>query len=67
MKLNGLGFTLPSESVQPALDAFANELTDSYPLGIHADSVQVTNSGVVGHFSTHNASIPQDNPCFANL
>jgi LmeA-like phospholipid-binding len=67
VNLNGLGFTLPSESVQPALDAFANELTNSYPLGIHADSVQVTDSGVVGHFSTRNASIPQDNPCFANL
>ena len=67
VNLNGLGFTLPSESVQPALDAFANELTNSYPLGIHADSVQVTDSGVVGHFSTRNVSIPQGNPCFANL
>ena len=67
VNLNGLGFTLPSESVQPALDAFANELTNSYPLAIHADSVQVTDSGVVGHFSTRNASIPQDNPCFGNL
>jgi DUF2993 family protein len=67
VNLTGLGFTLPSESVQPALDAFANELTNSYPLGIHADSVQVTDSGVVGHFSTRNASIPLDNPCFANL
>ncbi len=67
INLNGLGLTLPSESVQPALDAFANELTNSYPLGIHPDSVQVTDSGVVGHFSTRNASIPQDNRCFANL
>jgi hypothetical protein len=67
VNLNGLGVTLPSESVQPALDAFAKELTNSYPLGIHADSVQVTDSGVVGHFSTRNASIPPDNPCFAKL
>ncbi|OBF81228.1 hypothetical protein A5791_06195 [Mycobacterium sp. 852002-51163_SCH5372311] len=67
VSLSGLGFTLPSESVQPALDAFANELTDNYPLGIHADSVQVTDSGVVGHYSTHNASIPRDDACFANL
>jgi hypothetical protein len=67
VNLNGLGFTLPGESVQPALDAFANELTGSYPLGIHADSVQVTDSGVVGHFSTRNVSIPHDDPCFANL
>jgi hypothetical protein len=67
VNLSGLGFTLPGESVQPALDAFTNELTNSYPLGIHADSVQVTDSGVVGHFSTRNASIPRDNLCFANL
>lgn len=69
VNLTGLGFTLPSESVQPALDAFTNELTNNYPLGIHADSVQVTNDGVVGHFSTQNASIPQgsQNPCFATL
>jgi len=67
VSLNGLGLTLPSESVQPALDAFASELTDNYPLGIHADSVQVTDNGVVGHFSARNASIPQGNPCFANL
>jgi LmeA-like phospholipid-binding len=69
VSLTGLGFTLPSESVQPALDAFTNELTNNYPLGIHADTVQVTNSGVVGHFSTQNAAIPQgnQNPCFANL
>jgi LmeA-like phospholipid-binding len=69
VSLTGLGFTLPSESVQPALDAFTNELTNNYPLGIHADSVQVTNDGVVGHFSTQNASIPPGNqdPCFANL
>jgi len=56
---NGLGFTLHSETVQPALDALASELADIPPLGIHADSVQVTNDGVVGHFSTRNVSIPQ--------
>jgi hypothetical protein len=69
VSLTGLGFTLPSESVQPALDAFTNQLTNDYPLGIHADSVQVTNDGVVGHFSTQNASIPpaSQNPCFGNL
>jgi hypothetical protein len=68
-ELTGLGFTLPQETVQPALDAFSKQLTDNYPLGIHADSVQVTDSGVVGQFSTQNASIPKDNqdPCFAGL
>ncbi len=67
VNLHGLGLTLPSEAVQPALDAFSNELTNSYPLGIHPDSVQVTDSGVVAHFSTRSASIPQDNRCFGNL
>jgi hypothetical protein len=69
VQLGGLGFTLPSEIVQPALDAFTTQLTQNYPLGIHADSVQVTDTGVVSHFSTRNASIPQSstNACFANL
>ncbi len=68
-QLTGLGFTLPQESVQPALDAFTSQLTTNYPLGIHADSVQVTDSGVVSQFSTQNASIPKGttDPCFAGL
>ena len=68
-QLTGLGFTLPRETVQPALDAFTSQLTTNYPLGIHADSVQVTDSGVVSQFSTQNASIPKgnDDPCFAGL
>jgi LmeA-like phospholipid-binding len=68
-ELTGLGFTLPRETVQPALDAFTSTLTKNYPLGIHADSVQVTDGGVVSQFSTQNASIPKGNqdPCFAGL
>jgi hypothetical protein len=68
-ELTGLGFTLPRETVQPALDAFTSQLTTNYPLGIHADSVQVTDTGVVSQFSTQNASIPKDqqDPCFAGL
>jgi hypothetical protein len=67
---NALGFTLPKESVQSALDTFTANLTKNYPLGIHADSVQVTPAGVVSHFSTQNATIPAGNdndPCFANI
>ena len=69
VQLTGLGFTLPSESVQPALDVFTNELANNFPLGIHPDSVQVTETGVTGRFSTRDATIPQGNqdPCFANL
>jgi hypothetical protein len=67
---NALGFTLPKESVQSTLDDFTSNVTKNYPLGIHADSVQVTDTGVTTHFSTRNASIPNDNttdPCFAHL
>jgi hypothetical protein len=67
---NALGFTMPKESVQSTLDEFTSNQTKNYPLGIHADSVQVTSSGVTSHFSTQNASIPTGNdndPCFANI
>jgi hypothetical protein len=67
---NALGFTMPRESVQSTLDAYTAKLTADYPLGIHADSVQVTSTGVTSHFSTQNAAIPtgdNNDPCFANL
>ncbi len=69
---NALGFTMPKESVQSTLDDFTSNLTQNYPLGIHADSVQVTDTGVVSKFSTRNASIPagsgnNNDPCFANI
>ncbi|KKC05638.1 DUF2993 domain-containing protein, partial [Mycobacterium nebraskense] len=70
VSFNALGFTMPKESVQSTLDDFTSNFTKNYPLGIHADSVQVTSSGVTSHFSTQNASIPTGNnndPCFANL
>jgi hypothetical protein len=67
---NALGFTLPRESVQSTLDTYTQKLTGNYPLGIHADSVQVTDTGVTSHFSTRNATIPagdNNDSCFANL
>ncbi len=69
VSFTGAGFTLPRESVQSTLDTFTSKLTKQFPLGIHADSVQVTDNSVVGQFSTRNAAIPQDqsDPCFANL
>lgn len=69
VNLSGLGFTLPRETVQPALDAFSTQLTNNYPLGIKADDVTVTDTGVTARFSTKNASIPagETDPCFANL
>lgn len=70
--LTGLGFVLPRESVQPALDAFLKQMTENYPLGIKADSVEVTDSGVVAKFFTRNATMPastgqNSDPCFAGL
>ena len=69
VNLNGLGFTLPREMVQPALDTFSATLTKGYPLGVKADDVKVSDTGVTAHFSTRNAQIPAGNtdPCFAGL
>jgi hypothetical protein len=69
VSLTGLGFMLPKESVQPALDAFMSTLTKNLPMGIHADSVAVTDSGVTAKFITRNATIPngQQDPCFAGV
>jgi len=60
---------LPKGAVQTALNGLTKKLNDNYPLGIHADSVKVTDTGVVGNFSSQNASIPKEdaNPCFARL
>lgn len=60
---------LAKDTVQTALDGLTAKLNAQYPLGIHADSVAVTATGVVGKFSTQNASIPQGdaNACFARL
>lgn len=69
VKVTALGTTVPHETAQAALDAFSSSLINDYPLGIHADSVQVTNDGVNAHFSTRNASMPpgETDPCFAKL
>lgn len=68
-ELTGLGFTLPREAVQPALDVFTGRLTQNYPMDIKADSVTVTDTGVESRFSTQNADIPkgEQDPCFAGL
>jgi hypothetical protein len=64
-----VGAPLAKDTVQTALDGLTAKLNAQYPLGIHADSVEVTDAGVVGKFSTMNASIPQDDAdaCFARL
>jgi hypothetical protein len=68
VKLTAMGASVPHESAQVALDAFAAKLTKDYPLGAHAESIQVTNSGVMAHFIARNASIPtEEDPCFAHI
>ncbi len=59
----------PRDTVQSALDDLTKKLNDNYPLGIRADSVEVTETGVVGTFSSRDASIPNEetNACFARL
>ncbi|MCV7066878.1 LmeA family phospholipid-binding protein [Mycolicibacterium houstonense] len=67
--LNAIGLSWPRETLQPILDKFTAQITEDYPMGIHADSVQVTDSGVVAKFSTTNAKMPKpaDDPCFDKL
>jgi hypothetical protein len=60
---------IPKDTIQKALDDLTTKLNDNYPLGIHADSVEVTDAGVVGKFSSQDATIPKEDadPCFARL
>jgi LmeA-like phospholipid-binding len=69
LNFSNFGFTLPRESIQPQLDAFTSSATTNMPTGIHADSVQLTESGMTARFSARDTSIPvaQGDPCFANL
>jgi len=49
---------MSTDKVQKNLDTLTSKATQNYPLGIHADSVKVTNTGVEATFSTTNATIP---------
>lgn len=69
VSFNTLGFSLPKESVQSTLNDYTSSLTKNYPMGIRAESVEVTDTGVVSRFAARNATIPAGNtdPCFADL
>jgi DUF2993 family protein len=58
VKLTALGTKMSTEKVQKHLDSLTSKATQNYPLGIHADSVKVTDTGVEATFSTANATIP---------
>lgn len=68
--LEALGHDLDTDSVQQHLDELTAKVTDDLPLGIHLDSVEVTDSGVVVKFSTSHANIEQgasSSQCFDSL
>lgn len=68
--LTGLGFALPRDDIQEELDSFTDDLNKNYPLDIKADSIEVTEAGIVAKFSTQNATISNDgnsNECLADL
>ncbi|MBS4728521.1 LmeA family phospholipid-binding protein [Mycobacterium sp. SM1] len=72
ISLTALGSKLSTDTVQKNLDDLTSKATQNYPLGIHADGVKVTSTGVEATFSTSNATIPSgggggQNPCFAGL
>lgn len=58
VELSALGSKMSTDKVQQKLDELTSKATKNYPLGIHADSVKVTNSGMEATFSTQNATIP---------
>ncbi|MCV7197781.1 hypothetical protein BST12_05045 [Mycobacterium angelicum] len=58
VNLTALGSRMSTDTVQKYLDDLTAKATQNYPLGIHADSVKVTDSGVEATFSTTNATIP---------
>lgn len=45
--------------VKTTIDDLMEKLKDNYPLGIKADSVKVTDTGVEAQFSSQNATIPK--------
>ncbi|WP_322858019.1 LmeA family phospholipid-binding protein [Mycobacterium shigaense] len=68
--LTALGSTMSTESVQKSLDDYTAKATQNYPLGIHADGIKVTDSGIEATFSSTNATIPaggSQDSCFANV
>jgi hypothetical protein len=70
VSLNALGMDISTDTVQKDLDELTSKATTNYPLGVHADGVKVTDSGLQATFSTTNASIPSgggQDSCFSEL
>ncbi|WIM87303.1 DUF2993 domain-containing protein [Candidatus Mycobacterium wuenschmannii] len=70
VNVSALGAKISSETAQKYIDDLMAKATRNYPLGLHADSIKVTDSGVEAAFSSTNATIPagnNDDPCLADL
>ncbi len=74
VNLSALGSKMSTDKVQKHLDDLTSKATQNYPLGIHADTVKVTDTGVQATFSTQNATIPASSSqpqsgqdCFSGL
>ncbi len=58
VSLTAAGHNISTDTVQKDLDDLTAKATKNYPLGVHADSVKVTDSGIEAAFSSSNATIP---------
>jgi hypothetical protein len=72
VSISALGSPVSVDTAQKYLDGLMATATKNYPLGLHADSFKVTDSGVQATFSSSNATIPAgggggQDPCLANL
>jgi len=67
--LEALGHDLDTDTVQRRLDELTAKVTGDLPLGIHLDSVEVTDTGVVVKFSTRDAALSgqSSSQCFDSL
>ncbi len=70
VSVSALGANISTDTAQKYLDDLMTKATRNYPLGLHADSIKVTDSGVEATFSSTNATIPaggSQDPCLADL
>jgi hypothetical protein len=58
VSLTALGSKMSTDTVQKNLDDLTSKATKNYPLGIHADTVKVSDSGLEATFSASNSVIP---------
>ncbi len=72
ISLTAAGSKLSTDTVQRHLNDLTSKATKNYPLGIHADSVKVTDTAVEATFSATNSTIPagggaDQDTCFSGM